>query len=317
MAEFGTAVSDAEYERRLEVFAEADDRIAAHNAKQHVTYTMAHNPYSHLTWQEFRDQKNIGRPLLSQPNRPLNIVDVAQPPVSRRLRDAGTGKISAADLPNSVDWITKGGVTPVKNQASCGSCWAFSTTGSMEGAYFLKTGQLKSFSEQMLVDCDTYDSGCNGGLMDYSFHWIQKNGGICEEDAYPYTGANGICASYACTPVPGTSVLRWVDVDQNEQALMEAVSQQPVSIAIEADEMAFQLYSGGVLTDSCGDNLDHGVLLVGYGTENGVDYWHVKNSWGADWGAQGYIKLLRGGKNPEGGQCGILESASYPVLVKH
>lgn len=314
MAEFGTAVSDSDYERRLQVFSEAEDRITEHNAKEHATFTMAHNAYSHLTWAEFRDQKGIGRPLLTQPNRPLDILPVQAPPASRRLRDAGTGQVEG-DLPNSVDWKSKGGVTPVKNQGSCGSCWSFSTTGAMEGAYFVKTGQLKSFSEQMLVDCDTYDSGCNGGLMDYSFHWIQKNGGICEEDKYPYTGADGVCSAYACTPTPGTGIQRWVDVDQRTDALMEAVTQQPVSIAIEADEMSFQFYSGGVLTEGCGTNLDHGVLLAGYGTENGIDYWLVKNSWGADWGSEGYIKLLRGGAQ-EGGECGILESASYPILTK-
>eukprot|EP00953_Heterococcus_sp_UTEX-ZZ885_P009665 5677-Heterococcus_DN1.PRE.1 len=197
---------------------------------------MAHNAFSHMTWPEFKAAKAIGRPMLSSPNRPLDFPKMAKPAVARR-------KLS--NLPKSINWLEKGGVTPVKNQGSCGSCWSFSSTGAMEGAYFVRTGELISLSEQMLVDCDTYDSGCGGGLMDYSFHWIQQNGGICAEDDYPYTGTGGVCAAYSCTPVKGTNVASWVDVESSMEALMEAVVQQPVSVAIEADEMSFQFYQDG------------------------------------------------------------------------
>jgi hypothetical protein len=308
MTEYGQNFSDAEYEQRLQNFALAEDRIAKHNA-QDAAFSMAHNIYSHLTWPEFKAEKSIGRPLLSTPARPLDIKPQAQPATARRL-------FGGESLPKEVNWVEKGAVTDVKNQGSCGSCWSFSTTGSMEGAYYIQTGKLRSFSEQMLVDCDTYDSGCGGGLMDYSFHWIQQNGGICAEEDYPYSGSGGACQAKSCTPVRGTAVDSWVDVDQTEKALMAAVAKQPISVAIEADETSFQFYSDGVLTAGCGTNLDHGVLLVGYGTtDEGIDYWAVKNSWGPEWGSKGYIKLLRGATQ-QGGECGILMGASYPILAK-
>lgn len=317
MTEYGQSFSDAVYEQRLQNFAAAEDRISRHNAEQ-APFSMAHNIYSHMTWPEFKEEKSIGRPLLSTPARPLDIKPRTEASTTRRRLFSG----SDAALPKEVNWVEKGAVTAVKNQGSCGSCWSFSTTGSMEGAYKLaaKENKLRSFSEQMLVDCDTYDSGCGGGLMDYSFHWIKENGGICAEEDYPYSGSGGVChvkGANGCRPVKGTAVDSWVDVDQTEKALMAAVAQQPISVAIEADEMAFQFYSDGVLTAGCGTNLDHGVLLVGYGTtDEGVDFWLVKNSWGPEWGSKGYIKLLRGATQ-RGGECGILMGASYPVLAKN
>jgi len=212
---------------------------------------------------------------------------------------------------SSVDWVTAGAVTGVKDQGSCGSCWSFSTTGCMEGAYYIKKKSLVSFSEQQLVSCDTTDSGCNGGLMDYAFEWIQSNGGICKESDYPYvsgTGLNPSCKT-SCSIVSGTKPTGWTDVRATESALLSAIAQQPVSVAIEADQIAFQLYKSGVFDSSCGTNLDHGVLAVGYGTDSGANYWKVKNSWGED----GYIRLSRD-VSQTGGQCGILKSASYVSL---
>ena len=167
----------------------------------------------------------------------------------------------------------------------------------------------------MLVDCDTKDSGCNGGLMDNAFSWIKSNGGLCEEDDYPYTsggGSSGTCQT-SCTVVKDSAPSSWVDIKESDSAMMSALDQQPVSIAIEADQTSFQYYSSGVLTAECGTNLDHGVLAVGYGTMDGTDYYRVKNSWGTSWGDEGYIYLERGGSQT-GGQCGMLMSASYPVL---
>ena len=202
----------------------------------------------------------------------------------------------------------------MKNQGQCGSCWAFSTTGSLEGAWFIATGDLSPLSEQQLVDCDTVDSGCNGGLMDNGFAFAEKNA-MCTEDSYSYTARKGTCKASSCTVgLAQGSVTGYKDVStDSEQALMSAVAQQPVSIAIEADQSSFQSYSSGVLTASCGTKLDHGVLAVGYGTDVGTDYWKVKNSWGSSWGEQGYVRLQRG--KGGAGECGLLAGPpSYPVV---
>jgi C1A family cysteine protease len=163
----------------------------------------------------------------------------------------------------------------------------------------------------MLVDCDTVDSGCNGGLMDNAFSWISSNGGICSESDYAYTGTDGTCQS-TCSTVSGT-VPTHTDVATTEAALAAAITQQPVSVAIEADQTAFQFYSSGVLTGTCGTSLDHGVLAVGYGTDGTTEYWKVKNSWGTTWGMDGYINIEKG-NTQSGGECGILMMASYPSL---
>jgi len=242
-----------------------------------------------------------------------------------KYKKIGNGSVVlTGDYNASVNWVDSGGVTPVKNQGQCGSCWSFSTTGALEGAYFNKYGSLVSFSEQQLVDCDKFrnggsDNGCNGGLMDHAFSWISKNSGLCTEDDYPYvsgtTKARGDCSS-SCSNVKGSAVSKFVDVPaSSDQQMMLALTQQPVAVAIQADERAFQLYSSGVLTGSCGTGLDHGVLAVGYGSDSNGDYYIVKNSWGETWGEGGYIRLGRGSEYNNGdGQCGILLQASYPVL---
>merc|ERR1712061_231528 len=178
-------------------------------------------------------------------------------------------------LAANVDWSTKGAVTPVKDQGQCGSCWAFSTTGSMEGSYEISTGSLKSMSEQQLMDCSLLNSGCNGGSMDLAFMFAE-NHVVCTEQSYPYTAVDGSCKSSCSTAIPQGGVTGYQDVQSSTQALKSAIMQQPVSVAIQADQSAFQLYTGGTISSGCGTSLDHGVLAVGY-TDS---YYKVKNSWG-------------------------------------
>jgi xylem cysteine proteinase len=223
--------------------------------------------------------------------------------------------VKATALPASVDWTEHGAVTPVKDQGQCGSCWAFSSTGALEGAWFLKNGSLFNVSEQQLVDCSTAEGnqGCNGGLMDDAFQYVIENG-LTTDAAYPYTatGPNACKAAGKPTVVKASG---FTDVVPNsETALLSAIVDQPVSVAVEADQGSFQFYSGGVMTASCGTQLDHGVLAVGYGTLGGKDYYKVKNSWGQDWGMKGYILLGRGSSFGAQGQCGIQMAASFPIV---
>jgi len=200
-----------------------------------------------------------------------------------------------------------------QEQGQCGSCWSFSAAGAIEGAYQIAGNTLVDLSMEELVQCDTTDSGCNGGLMDNAFEWVSQHGLTSLAD-YPYTssaGTRGTCDSSA-EGNPIVTVTSYHDVNSgDEDALLSAVAQQPVSIAIEADQSVFQLYSSGVLdSTSCGTTLDHGVLLVGYGTDESLskDYWKVKNSWGTSWGESGYIRMVRGSN-----MCGIATQPSYPT----
>ena len=211
---------------------------------------------------------------------------------NKTLTSCSSFKSNTTTLPDSVDWREHGVVTPVKNQGQCGSCWSFSATGAMEGAWAIQTGELISLSEQQLIDCSIAygDLGCNGGLMDNAFKYAIDHG-MCSEDQDPYEAASDHCIN--CDTV--ATFDNCVDVtNYNQIHLKEAVSRGPVSVAIEADTTAFQFYSSGIITGSaCGNNLDHGVLIVGYGEEDGVMYWLVKNSWGTSWGDNGYVKIER------------------------
>merc|ERR1719242_608136 len=227
------------------------DTIYEHNQGNH-TWTMGINQFSDVTPTEF---EKIYLGYIHRPNAARNEAD-----------------LSGLEAANDVDWTTKGAVTPVKNQAQCGSCWAFSTTGSLEGRTQIATGTLPDLSEQELVDCAGSDGnqGCNGGLMDYAFKYVEEQGGLCSENDYPYAGRKHLFCSYyrkKCSKRSG-AISGFTDVAHKESdQLKAAVCKGPVSVAIEADQSSFQHYGGGVLTKACGAQLDHGVLAVGYGTE--------------------------------------------------
>jgi C1A family cysteine protease len=279
---------DEEY--RKGVFVQNLRMIRSHNDENKHPYTLGMNEFGDLTFEEFHARYTGFNGVRHE-----------------YLRSRNLANLPKVGLPDSVDWVSAGAVTGVKNQGQCGSCWSFSTTGAVEGAWFIAKNQLVSLSEQQLMDCSKAEGNgsCEGGWMDSAFEYVIKSG-LCSEADYPYKAVDENSCNQ-CTPVAHLSSFK--DVAQSEDDLKAAVAQQPVSIAIEADQSSFQFYQSGVLTAACGQQLDHGVLAVGYGTLNGVDYWKVKNSWGSSWGLNGYILLERGGD-----ECGVHNAASFPIV---
>lgn len=310
---------------RLGIWNENNAFIEAHNSQQPPpSYTLGHNHFSDLTVDEYHELNKLGHyspGMLAVPSSSLPSEDgdkyfdeSSSAATATKLRRLKT------EIPDSVDWVKLGGVLPVKNQGACGSCWAFSAIAALEGAHFLDTGNLTSLSEQQLIDCDKNDMGCGGGLMDNAFLFDENSTGICSELDYPYVmhrrwlrgcgSDNG-----ECVPVEHTRVKTFYDVENTVDALMEAIFKQPVSVAVQANTQSFMFYKSGVFDDpSCGEDLDHGVAAVGYGTtDEGKDYFKVRNSWGKTWGDEGYILLSRSSKQVNG-TCGILSFASRPTL---
>jgi KDEL-tailed cysteine endopeptidase len=298
-----------DYLRRLEIFIENVRYIHRHNDDIRYTYKLGLNQFSHLTFDEFLDSVHISG------TRPPSFI--------RKFGGFLHGiPPNSSFIPSSVDHVKAGHVTNVKDQGNCGSCWAFSAVGAIESAYAIKYHKLQTFSEQEVVSCDVNgsDVGCNGGWMDDAFSFIKDNEGVTTSDAYPYTSGNGGRTGNCISPeegkyknIPETIPSTYTDVIPNSvEALQSAVAIQPVSIAIQANQLAFQHYSSGILSGRCGQSLDHGVLLVGYGTDSklGKDYWKIKNSWSSTWGEDGYIRIERNDENI----CGVLSAPSYPNL---
>ena len=278
-----------EFLARYEVFR----RNVMETFQDNFSYRTGITKFSDLTQQEFaRTYLNLNYDAMAVANFNPHIV-----------------KISNA-APASWDWRDKGYVSAVKDQGSCGSCWAFATVANLEGLFYKNKNYMEIMSEQMLVDCDTLDSACEGGLMEYSFTWLKNNGGIMRQSDYPYKGVKSSCKSDASKYVPmkitgytklGSSSSTWSPVDEDEikEFLYET---GPLAVALNANPL--QTYSSGILDKTSSQcptsGINHAVTMVGYGSENGTNYWIVKNSWGASWGEKGYFRIRRGT-----GVCGI------------
>jgi len=304
--------------KRFKIFSDNVNLIRDHNANKAATlgYTMGINQFSDHTPAEYKN-------LLGYKAEAKNLL--------------GANPIFEANITNlaaSFDWTTKGAVTPVKNQKLCGGCWAFSATGALEGALFIKNNKLISLSEQELIDCVPARGGhrgCGGSAPQAAFAYAEKSGDDLEK-TYPYVAkgkpyVSGTCNKRLVAKADGVKrITGSTDVKPNSCVdLMAAVQKQPVSVAIEADQPGFMNYASGIFSGTCGTALDHAVLVVGYGTDGADEYWKVKNSWGTTWGDQGYIRMKKscasngrqllgghGGGGNSGGTCGILMDASFP-----
>lgn len=295
-----------EYQMRRTIFNKNLRRIEEHNAKQDTTFKMAMNHLGDYTDSEIE--------MLLMPKQPLELKEKS---LLGAVRTHTADSIDFDSIPSSLDWVAKGAVNKIKDQGICGSCWTFGTIGSIEGAWFVKTGDLLDLSEQQVLDCawgtwGSGNSGCDGGFAGPAMQWIMDNNGVAFENDYRYLSEDHFC--YA-NEKSGVTLTGYVNVTSgDEDALLSAVLLGPVAIAIDAAHPEFEYYTSGVYYNpKCSntlDSLDHEVLVVGFGTEAGQDYWLVRNSWSVHWGDKGYIKMARN----KGNNCGIATQATYPLV---
>lgn len=299
--------SEDEYQQRLKNFVLNYHRIRRHNSNPNRTWEAGWTSLTDLSPMEYRHMLGTRVPPASHPSRNQHELPWFQHLGSRR----SVHKFSNTTLPESVDWRADGLVTDIKNQGQCGSCWAFSAVGAMEGQHAKVTGKLVSLSEQNLVDCVTTNYGCGGGWMSYAMEYVVQNHGIDTESSYPYKAVDEQCV-FNRSDV-GATFYQVVNITRNDtQGLLDAVANiGPISVAICADDNLQNYVSGLYSSSECDPNyLNHGVLVVGYGkTREGKPYYIIKNSWGTTWGENGYVYWDRTDPN----MCGVAEVASYPL----
>lgn len=284
---------NGEFAVREQIYNDNVVKIEAHNAKN-LTFSMSVNQFADLTEEEFVAQYTG---LLATP---------------ASLADADFGTVQEAKpQDDEVDWVKNGAVNPIKNQGQCGSCWAFSTVGTLESAYQISTGKLYSLAEQQLVDCDRNNDGCSGGWPHTAYDRYYSDAGVCSESSYRYTASDGYCRSSSCDVVlPAGTVTGHQNVRQTSSALKSALASQPVSVTVNAGQLQFA--SNGVVTGQCRGEINHAVIAVGYGTD-GLDYFKIRNSWGTNWGEAGYIRLAQSGGS-EGTACLLQDPPVVPRL---
>lgn len=308
-----------EFENRYLTFKDNYQRIADHNLNADmIGFTLKVNQFGDLSQEEFKAK------YLTLKEKPQTRFGHKKHSFSKKSFLDSFLDIEEEEeirVPKAVDWRAEGKVQAVKNQGSCGSCWAFSAVGAIESAVAIETGVLPDLSEQQFVDCaggKYQNEGCNGGLMDWAFEYAEDHP-VCTETEYKYTGRDGKCLDdddSLCGK--GVSVKDFVDVEQHSKtALQAAVAERPVSIGVCAEGLGWQFYFGGVVRWLCFKCQDHGVLLVGYDHAKSkifgdTDYWIIKNSWGSGWGEKGYIRVKADDSGK--GTCGVMESPSYPVV---
>ncbi|KAK3431269.1 hypothetical protein EUGRSUZ_E02660 [Eucalyptus grandis] len=298
MAQYGRTYKDPEEKvKRQAIFEENLRFIEDSNASRNRTFKMGLNQFSDLTNEEFI-RSHTGYLPSKKPKSPK-----LTPSSHRHL---------AGDVPDSIDWVKKGAVNLIKDQGQCGSCWAFSAVAAVEGISQITSGKLPVLSEQQLIDCDTESYGCDGGLPDNAFKYIIQNQGIASEDTYAYQEKDGTCNRRKAAQ-HAAQIKHFADVPPGEDELLKAVVQQPVSVGIISSGQEFQSYSSGIFNGDCSGELDHAVVVVGYGTsEDGIKFWKIRNSWGETWGERGYMRIQRGNGSSKG-ICGLASQASYPI----